>query len=197
MTKSVAKKIQSINDAEKEFFLEVDQAEREATAARDIQQTRAIGAISTKLGLRPEQSLERASSEARYPVRTIESRPNLSFVGRQAVLEDIHRYLFKPPDKGRHDITCCLIHGLGGQGKTQTALAYYWKYRDRYDACFWLKSSTAGEIEKSYLQIAKKLRQAKVLGPVQAHSAEAELSAEVDLAREWLEGTGQSLEYRM
>ena len=85
------------------------------------------------------------------------------------------------------------IHGLGGQGKTQLALAYHWNYRDTYSATFWIKAETREQIDASYHTIAKKLRSVGLLE--NSHSPGGDLGGEVDQPREWFEGTSESREY--
>lgn len=148
-----------------------------------------ISEISSSLGFAPEQRTVQKRHEPRYPIK-LEVRSNPSFVGRDAELDKIHECLFAKPDSSTFDTACCVVHGLGGQGKTQTALAYYWKYMKEYDAAFWLESSTAADVKISYVKIAKKMQQANFLDHI---SPTDELSAEVERAREWLEGTSESL----
>lgn len=118
--------------------------------------------------------------------------PNKTFVGREAELEDINNYFTADLLENAPGTRCCMLHGLGGQGKTQTALAYYWKYREEYKAAFWIKSSTKTEIEQSFVQVARKLRQANVLEPdSQNSSPEMAVEWEIDQARDWFEGTSE------
>lgn len=51
----------------------------------------------------------------------------------------------------------CVLHGLGGVGKTQTALAYYYQHRSEYDAVFWIESEQIWTLMESFTRITDKL----------------------------------------
>lgn len=88
---------------------------------------------------------------------------------------------------------CCVIHGLGGIGKTQTALEYAHVQAPKYDAIFWLRSQTEAELSTSYAAIAVKLRLRDLYTP--AGSSQGCLSPggdenmNVEAARDWLDTT--------
>lgn len=117
-------------------------------------------------------------------------RPSRFFVGRTTELQEIHEYFAS--HEVREDLACVVIHGLGGQGKTQTALAYCNNYRDTYDATFWINAETHEQINASLRSIAKELRSAGLFNSSPAPSPDGELSLEVEFAREWLEATSKS-----
>ncbi len=119
-------------------------------------------------------------------------RPDPSFVGREEEIQRIHEYFITSRTPQGQGPGCVVIHGLGGQGKTQTALHYYRGHRDTYDAAFWIRSESAEQLETSYLAIAKKLRTADLLGQSPPPSPDSEVAREVENARDWLEGTGTS-----
>ena len=50
-----------------------------------------------------------------------------------------------------------ILHGLGGIGKTQLAVAFLKEQRDRYSAVFWLNGKTEETLKKSFAGIAKRL----------------------------------------
>ena len=67
-------------------------------------------------------------------------RRNPFFTGREVILSDLYTML-------RNGKTAALtqpraISGLGGVGKTQIAIEYAYRYRDFYQAIFWLTAST-------------------------------------------------------
>lgn len=49
------------------------------------------------------------------------------------------------------------LYGLGGTGKTSTALQYAWIRRDVYDAIFWIKSESTADIQASFIRMATAL----------------------------------------
>lgn len=54
------------------------------------------------------------------------------FVAREREITEVRRILSS--DGSRRAVT---LHGLGGIGKTQLAVAYTKRYRDEYSAIFW------------------------------------------------------------
>ena len=84
-----------------------------------------------------------------FPVSTVSMFPNYTFVGRDDILKGLHDVLCSPQSKSQSDNgarrelskhgcgpACCVLHGLGGIGKTQTALEFTYMYREDYDAIF-------------------------------------------------------------
>ncbi|KAI1108081.1 kinesin light chain [Nemania sp. NC0429] len=51
-----------------------------------------------------------------------------------------------------------VLHGLGGMGKTQLAIAYAKRHRDRYSAVFWLNIKDESSLKQSFTRIAKQIR---------------------------------------
>ena len=50
-----------------------------------------------------------------------------------------------------------ILHGLGGIGKTQLAIAYIKEHRDIYSAIFWLNGKNEDTLKQSFAQMAKRL----------------------------------------
>ena len=72
------------------------------------------------------------------------------FAGRDDVLDHMHQLL-----KERHRV---VISGLGGIGKTQTALEFASRRRGDYAAgVFWVNAETLGSLTAGYVQIANAL----------------------------------------
>ncbi|KAK0651087.1 P-loop containing nucleoside triphosphate hydrolase protein [Cercophora newfieldiana] len=78
-------------------------------------------------------------------------------------------------------IACCVIHGLAGMGKTQTALEYTYRYESRYDAIFWIRSETQAELSACYAAVACKLGLQESNSPAAADS-----DRNIEVARDWL-----------
>ena len=88
--------------------------------------------------------------------------------------------------------TCCVLRGLGGIGKTQCALEYYFRYRGFYDAVFWLPSEQEGELKKAYSLIASKVAFLESSGSkAQDTSSLLHQSPPEEIARRWLEETSK------
>jgi hypothetical protein len=91
---------------------------------------------------------------------------NPHFTGREEVLDQLATTL-------RQNSAAALtqpqaISGLGGIGKTQTAVEYAFQHRGDYAAIFWVRADTTLELSRGMVEIAK------VLGLPQANAEEAE-----------------------
>jgi hypothetical protein len=74
------------------------------------------------------------------------------FVAREAELAEIHRAL--SGDDSRRTV---VLHGLGGIGKTQLAIAYAKRHKGSYTAMFWLNSKDEDSLKQSFAKIAKQI----------------------------------------
>jgi tetratricopeptide (TPR) repeat protein len=68
------------------------------------------------------------------------SQRNLLFTGREAILARLHTALNNSRTVAWTQIQA--ITGLGGMGKTQTAIEYAYRYADAYQVTFWLRAET-------------------------------------------------------
>ncbi|KAI1297975.1 kinesin light chain 1 [Xylaria venustula] len=76
------------------------------------------------------------------------------FVARGGELAEIREALRS--DGSRRAV---ILHGLGGIGKTQLAVAYAKRYRDEYSAIFWLNIKDETSIQQSFTKVAKRVLQ--------------------------------------
>ena len=84
------------------------------------------------------------------PTWNIPFERNPYFTGREDILTRLHDALNK-------DKTAALtqaISGLGGIGKTQTAIEYAYRHRDNYAYVFWVKSETREQLISDFIAIA-------------------------------------------
>jgi transcriptional regulator with XRE-family HTH domain len=112
-----------------------------------------------ELGLVPEENVV---SPALVPA---DSKPafywhvpywrNPFFTGREHLLDYLHEQL--GPGKKVAITSSSALHGLGGIGKTQTALEYAYRYGRDYTAVFWIEAETTEGISASFLRIAEQL----------------------------------------
>ncbi|HJT59893.1 MAG TPA: FxSxx-COOH system tetratricopeptide repeat protein [Ktedonobacteraceae bacterium] len=90
------------------------------------------------------------------PIWNVPYRRNLFFTGREEILEHIHEALHTSN-------TACLaqiqgITGLGGIGKTQTALEYAYRYHNDYRAVLWARADAPNTLTAEFVSIAHLLR---------------------------------------
>jgi len=91
----------------------------------------------------------------KVPIWNVPYQRNLLFTGREDVLKKLY-------DALRAGKTAALaqpqaISGLGGIGKTQTAVEYAYRYRDGYTDILWVKAETEGSINADFVTIASLL----------------------------------------
>src|SRR2546425_7652318 len=92
------------------------------------------------------------STRSRTTLWNIPSQRNQFFTGREDLLSQLHHALHT-------ENAVALSHpqgisGLGGIGKTQTALEYAYRYRADYDAVFWVRADSLAELTSSFVELA-------------------------------------------
>jgi tetratricopeptide (TPR) repeat protein len=96
------------------------------------------------------------TSHARPPLWNVPYRQNLFFTGREDILQHLDQALHA-------ESAVALSHpqgisGLGGIGKTQTALEYAYRYGGNYDAVFWVQADSAATLTSGYATLAQVLQ---------------------------------------
>jgi hypothetical protein len=142
--------------------------------------------------------------DVHFPLSTCPYYRNYIFLGRDDLLESISRHLGddQPATNGtdpitnspltvakRHDPKCCILDGLGGIGKTQSAVEYIYRYRNRYDAIFWLQSDSDQALAASFSDIAEKLH---MVDDLEGHDGQNQGRA-IKRAEKWLRSTRELL----
>ncbi|KAI0451347.1 hypothetical protein F5B21DRAFT_487237 [Xylaria acuta] len=74
------------------------------------------------------------------------------FVARERELAEIHEKLRS--DGSRR---VAVLHGLGGIGKTQLAIAYTKRHKDHYSAIFWVNIKDENSLKQSFTRIAHQI----------------------------------------
>src|SRR6266566_309109 len=80
---------------------------------------------------------------------------NPLFTGREAVLTAIHETLQRSRAAGITQTQA--ITGLGGVGKSQTALEYAYRHREDYAFVFWVGAESEETLDRDYAEIARRL----------------------------------------
>jgi AAA+ ATPase superfamily predicted ATPase len=73
-------------------------------------------------------------------------------VAREDELREIHKAL--SGDGSRRTV---VLHGLGGIGKTQLAVAYAKRHKDNYSAIFWLNIKDEDSLKQSFARVARQI----------------------------------------
>jgi len=91
-------------------------------------------------------------SNARSPLWNVPYRRNRFFTGREDVLNQLHNEIHA-------ENAVALSHpygisGLGGIGKTQTALEYAYRYRTEYQAVLWVRADSPAALASGFVELA-------------------------------------------
>jgi tetratricopeptide (TPR) repeat protein len=105
-------------------------------------------ALGTVPSLRPRPQQARRPTLWNVPFHR-----NAFFTGRDSVIEAIAAGF--RGGHGRENVQA--ISGMGGVGKTQTAVEYAYRHGDRYAAVFWIRAATAAELQSGFIEVARLL----------------------------------------
>nr|POF13758.1 vegetative incompatibility protein het-e-1 [Quercus suber] len=110
------------------------------------------------------------------------------FVGRDLELQQVHNLV-----RGDGSRKMLVLHGLGGVGKTQLAIAYAVRYRDDYSALLWLNVKDENSVKSSFVRIAKQILQEHESATRLANlDLDQNLDDVVDAVKAWLSVPGNT-----
>ncbi|KAH8595393.1 hypothetical protein B0O99DRAFT_155706 [Bisporella sp. PMI_857] len=109
--------------------------------------------------------------------------PNIEhFVARKKELAEMNKTL--SGDGSRRTV---VLHGLGGIGKTQLAVAYAKQHKDNYSAVFWLNIKDKNSLMQSFVKIAKQIsREHPTVSWLSNVATKENLDEVVDAVKAWL-----------
>jgi hypothetical protein len=149
----------------------------------------------------PKDITTGGEDDIKFPINTVTMIRNFTFVGRDQELRDIREALSTDQtakeytannanlslSKYGQGIACCILQGLGGIGKTQTALEFTYTYRENYDAIFWISAEMDSSMASEYASIARMLG---LMANIQGDEGENHGRA-IERTKTWLSNTGK------
>ena len=102
-----------------------------------------------------ESQYSQNKPEPDLPIWNIPYRQNPYFTGRKTLLETLHKEL--TPEHAAALTQPQIIIGLGGIGKTQTALEYAYRHWKDYRIIWWIRAEEPATLAADYTKLAIKL----------------------------------------
>ncbi|KIN06814.1 hypothetical protein OIDMADRAFT_173997 [Oidiodendron maius Zn] len=105
------------------------------------------------------------------------------FVAREQELLKMHELLQDYSSR-----SCVVLHGLGGIGKTQLAIVYAKRYKEKYTAIFWLNANNENSLKLSFQDIAQQvLRSQPSTSILSSVDQDKDLDQVVSIVKAWLD----------
>lgn len=178
----------------------------ERTARLTFREHQVLQSVGEELSVQPLSELMHSSGAkedcgVEFPVNTVTMFRKYAFLGRDDNLKDMKEALdptfatdkaastkgISMQPKYGQDVACCILQGLGGIGKTQTALEYTFRYRENYDAIFWVSAEMGTSIALAYVAMSR------TLGLTTLHTEEGEGQKHaIEIVKKWLGKTSMN-----
>ncbi|EMR83515.1 putative nb-arc and tpr domain protein [Botrytis cinerea BcDW1] len=107
------------------------------------------------------------------------------FVAREKELSEMHKLL-----QDHNSRSCIVLHGLGGMGKTQLAITYAKRHKEKYTAIFWLNANDEDSLKLSFRDIARQvLRHHPSTTVLSSVDQDGDLDQVVSAVKDWLDSS--------
>jgi ATP/maltotriose-dependent transcriptional regulator MalT len=107
----------------------------------------------------------------------------VQLVAREKELSKMHELL-----QGHSSRSCVVLHGLGGIGKTQLAITYARRHKEKYTAIFWLNANDEDSLKLSFRDIAQQvLRHYPSTNTLSSVDQDKDLDQVVSAVKAWLD----------
>ncbi|KAH9207082.1 hypothetical protein DL95DRAFT_450501 [Leptodontidium sp. 2 PMI_412] len=105
------------------------------------------------------------------------------FVAREKELSKMHELL-----QDHSSRSCVILHGLGGMGKTQLAITYARRHKEKYTAIFWLNANDEDSLKLSFRDVVQQvLRYHPSTSVLSSVDQNKDLDQVVSAVKAWLE----------
>jgi hypothetical protein len=107
----------------------------------------------------------------------------IQFVAREKELSKMHELLQDYSSR-----SCVILHGLGGMGKTQLAITYARRHKEKYTAIFWLNANDEDSLKLSFRDVAQQvLRHHPSTSGLSSVDQDKDLDQAVSAVKGWLD----------
>jgi tetratricopeptide (TPR) repeat protein/transcriptional regulator with XRE-family HTH domain len=130
-----------------------------------------FGGTPEALGFVPPAQAEPEASTLALAPWNVPSRRNPLFTGREEVLTHLHTFLHASKSVALTQVQA--ISGLGGIGKTQTAIEYAYRHRQDYSAVLWVRADTPEVLTSDFAALASTLHLVEQAGHDQHRAIQA------------------------
>ena len=130
-------------------------------------------------------TLEQSVDEFRVPFY-LSNAPEIDyFTGRESIMTSMKQTLLSVFKAQQRKIV--VLHGLGGMGKTQSAIHFAWQHQQDFTAVLWLNAKDEDSLRQSFQEVATRLPKGAVPQTIlEDTQSTAGLQKLVETVKEWL-----------